>query len=102
MMDQTGGRNQHRIVLRCCLLSEDFSMNDVRERRSTNEINKPSLRTAGLALLLVASSVFGEIAYFALATTSPGETPTVTTVGNQERQDITAANKWIEGNRDLW
>ena len=77
-------------------------MNDVRERRSTNEIKKPSLRTVGLALLLVASSVFGGIAYFALAATSPGGTPTVTTLGNQERQDITAANQWVEGNIDFW
>src|SRR5881628_3399960 len=102
MGGMTGGGNQHRIVLRCCLLSEDFSMNDVRERRSTNEIKKPSLRTVGLALLLVASSVFGGIAYFALAATSPGGTPTVTTLGNQERQDITAANQWVEGNIDFW
>src|SRR5437867_9617133 len=77
-------------------------MDDVREGRSTHEIKKPSLRTVGLALLLVASSVFGGIAYFALAATSPGGTPTVTTLGNQERQDITAGNQWVEGNIDFW
>lgn len=31
-----------------------------------------------------------------------GGTPSVTTLGNQERQDITAANQWAEGNLDYW
>src|SRR6266705_5282992 len=88
--------------LRCCMLSEGFFMNDIRESRSTSEIKKPSLRTVGLALLLVASSVIGGIAYLALAATSTGGTPGVTTLGNQERQDITAANQWVEGNIDFW
>jgi len=77
-------------------------MNDIRESRSTSEIKKPSLRTVGLALLLVASSVVGGIAYLALAAPSGGGTPGVTTLGNQERQDITAANQWVEGNIDFW
>ncbi len=77
-------------------------MNGIRESRSTSEIKKPSLRTVGLALLLVASSVIGGIAYLALAATSTGGTPGVTTLGNQERQDITAANQWVEGNIDFW
>src|SRR3989454_10237205 len=88
--------------LRCCVLSEGFFMNDIRESRPTSEIKKPSLRTVGLALLLVVSSVAGGIAYLALAATSTGGTPGVTTLGNQERQDITAANQWVEGNIDFW
>src|SRR3989449_5192202 len=79
-----------------------FFMTDMRESRSTSEIKKPSLRTVGLALLLVASSVVGGIAYLALAAPSGGGTPGVTTLGNQERQDITAANQWVEGNIDFW
>ncbi len=31
-----------------------------------------------------------------------GGTPSVVTLGNQERQDITAANQWAEGNIDFW
>src|SRR2546425_13291022 len=77
-------------------------MNGIREGRSTSEIKKPPLRTVGLALLLVASSVIGGIAYLALAATSTGGTPGVTTLGNQEGQDITAANQWVEGNIDFW
>ena len=29
-------------------------------------------------------------------------TPSVTTLGNQERQDISAPNQWVEGNIDFW
>ncbi len=31
-----------------------------------------------------------------------GGTASLTTLGNQERQDITAANEWVEGNIDYW
>src|SRR2546428_12375331 len=84
--------------LRCCMLSEGFFMNDIRESRPTSEIKKPSLRTVGLALLLVVSSVAGGIAYLALAATSTGGTTGVTTLGEQERPGISAAAPLVEGN----
>jgi len=32
----------------------------------------------------------------------PGGSAGLSTLGNQERQDITAANEWVEGNIDFW
>src|SRR3989442_10222703 len=84
--------------LRCCVLSEGFFMNDIRESRPTSEIKKPSLRTVGLALLLVVSSVAGGIAYLALAATSTGGTPGGTTLGNQDSHDLHPANREEERN----
>jgi len=37
-----------------------------------------------------------------LTSTSGASGATIVTLGNQERQDITAANQWVEGNIDFW
>src|SRR5437867_12456085 len=87
--------------LRCCMLSEGFFMNGIRESRSTSEIKKPSLRTVGLVLLLVASSVIGGIAYPGVAAASTGRTTGGATLGNHARQDSTPTHPSVEGHTDV-
>jgi len=54
--------------------------------------------------LLVVSVLVGTLAAstFGILAALTGGTASLTTLGNQERQDITAANEWVEGNIDFW
>ncbi len=67
---------------------------------STTRINRPSPRTIGLVAILLTVTLSGFWTAFAARPT--GGTPTLVTLGMQERQSITAANEWVEGNIDFW
>ncbi len=57
----------------------------------------------GLVVVLVASILATGIAYFAANyVAAPGGGASLSTLGNQERQDIQGANEWVEGNIDFW
>src|SRR2546422_3876781 len=53
------------------------------------------------AAVVVAFGVLLMSAINILAATT-GSTASLTTLGNQERQDISAPNEWVEGNIDFW
>lgn len=65
--------------------------------------SKPVLVLA-VVILMIASGFASITLFMGPLTTAAksGGTPTVVTLGNQERQDISAPNQWAEGNLDFW
>src|SRR3989441_2195204 len=56
-------------------------------------------RAVVVVALMLTALVASLVTIMAAPTTG---TPSVTTLGNQERQDISAPNQWVEGNIDFW
>ncbi len=58
----------------------------------------------GLLALTICLAVVASLVGVAVGVmvTAAGSGLSVATLGNQERQDITAANQWVEGNIDFW
>jgi uncharacterized repeat protein (TIGR01451 family) len=77
-----------------------FLMKNRSSLRTAFEGVQPSVR-AILVVLIIVASIFAVMVTIVLPSQA-GSTIGVVTLGNQERQDITADNQWVNGNIDFW
>lgn len=72
-----------------------------RDPSESNRSSVPRTVKAVLIALVIVASIFAVMVTIVLPSQA-GSGLGVTTLGNQERQDITADNQWVEGNIDFW